>query len=141
MTTPPSLGDLGSTVVSSADPEDDPDPKLPPDPSVRFGKLTAKQTRSFARSGAVTLAVRVNTAGKVVARASAKVGKRARTVASASKTAGRASTVKVTLRLSAAAKRQLKRAGKLKTTIVVSFSGVSSKRTVVLKAPATAKRR
>lgn len=139
---PPVLGPVGSKDVNAPDPADDADPVLAPDPKVTVAKLTAKQQRAFARKGVVVLSAKTNGAGTVRAVATAKLGKRTRTVANASKTSLRATNAKLTLRLTAAAKRQLKRGGKLKTTIVVSFSGASSKRmTLVLKAPAPAKRR
>lgn len=124
---------------------DGPD-EMGPDPvvgAVTLVKVTRAQLKSFARTGRLTLATRVNTSGKVSVTASAKIGKRTVAVARGAKAASKAGTVRIPIRLSKAARKQLRAKKKLRTAIVVSFSQASGikRTTLVLRAPATAKRR
>lgn len=99
--------------------------------------ISAKARRAFARTGKLTLRVRVGQAGVARAVARARVGKRKITVDRASATAKAAGVVRLRLRLSQAAQDRLASAGRLRVTIVVSFPGATARTaTVVLVQPA-----
>jgi hypothetical protein len=83
----------------------------------------------LARGHRVLVQVRVNRAGRVSLAARAKLGKRMRMVDSASKTARRAGTLRLGVKLSRAAVRELGRKRKLKVTLAVRFTGVREART------------
>jgi Tol biopolymer transport system component len=88
--------------------------------AVRAISRAARQR--FARTGRLTLRVRVSEAGRVAARATSG----GETVASASRRAARAGTVRLALRLSRAARNRLERSGRLRVTLRVTFSGRAS---------------
>jgi hypothetical protein len=102
-------------------------------------RVTAAQVRALARSGRVTLHVRLSAAGRVTAVASAQIGARTREVARASRTFGGAVSAGVPLRLSALARRELRRRGRLTVRIKVTVTGAAAARvtTLHLRAGAT----
>lgn len=87
-------------------------------------RISAAARKRFARTGRLTLRVRVSGAGTVSARALARIGARKRTVASAARTARKGGTVKLTLRLSRAARARLDAARRLKVGLRVRYSEV-----------------
>jgi hypothetical protein len=91
-------------------------------PVFHVGDVGARQRKAWARTGRLTLRVRLSEPGGVSARATARIGKRVRTVSSTSRTAGRAGTVELRLTLSRTARRRLQRQGRLRVTIAVRFS-------------------
>jgi hypothetical protein len=93
-------------------------------PSFSVARLSRKQRERLARGRPVLVHVRVSRAGKVRLAARAKLGRRMRTVATASKTARRAGSVRLSLKLSRAALRELTGNRKLKVTLAVRFTGV-----------------
>jgi Tol biopolymer transport system component len=90
----------------------------------RLVRPSKAQLSRLATTGRLTLPVRVNRAGRVSLAARAKIGKRTRTVGRESKRAPRAGTVKLALKLSKAARRQLARTGRMKLSLSVRFAGV-----------------
>jgi hypothetical protein len=97
-----------------------------------LGSLTARMRTRLARGRAVALEITVRRSGTVRAIATAKLGSRHVTVVRASKLARRAGTVRVALRLSAAARHQLARQRTLAVRLVVSFAGASKRTTLRL---------
>jgi hypothetical protein len=99
--------------------------------------LGARQRAVLARSGHAVLKVHVPASGTVSATARARIGRRARTVASDSARAHGAGTVSLRLRLSRAARARLAAGHDLRVAIVVRFSGAGGARrlTLVLRAP------
>jgi NHL repeat-containing protein len=77
--------------------------------------------KTFARTGKLTLTIVVSQAGTIDASATARIAKHTQTVAFKSVKASRAGTVRLTLTLDKAARKQL-RQHKLKVTITVRFS-------------------
>jgi Tol biopolymer transport system component len=92
-------------------------------PQARIVALSAAQRRAFARKGRATFAVKVNRSGRVALSVRAQIGRKRATVAHSAGSASRAGTVRLVLRLSAAARRQLAKTGRLKLTISASFAG------------------
>jgi len=123
MSGPPLLPGVGSAFGSHGDLH----PRARPSFSVT--KLTRAQRAKLARGRRVMLRVRVNRAGRVSLTGRAKLGKRVRTVARASKSARRASAVRLSLRLSSSARRALARKEMLRVRLVVRFAGVREART------------
>ncbi len=101
------------------------DGSVPKRASLTVKPLSVAQRRGLAVGRKVTLVVRVNRAGRVVARGSAHVGGKRRVVLSASRRAGRAGPVRLGLRLSGSARRQLESRGRLRVSLGVRFGGVS----------------
>lgn len=97
-------------------------------PAFQVGAISRKARVQLARTGRIAVTVRVGAAGKVSAQMKAKIGKRTRTIASASRTAGKAGTVRLTLRLSKAARSQLRQGRRLQVRTVVRYSKVSGAR-------------
>lgn len=98
-------------------------PVAGPSPSFRVQAPNAKTLRSAAKSGRLSLPIKVTDAGSVRATLTGTIGGRKdRTVASGSAKATKAGTVKVTLKLSSAARAQLRRTGKLSVRLRVSYS-------------------
>jgi hypothetical protein len=91
--------------------------------------ISAKARARLARTGRVTLLVRVSEAGRVSAQALAQFGKRTRSVGSVSKRATKAGTVRLRLKLSKAARERLADAGRLRLTLRVSYSEVAKRAT------------
>ena len=104
-------------------------------PSLKVKRLSAGQRRALAVGRRVLLAVRVNQAGRISVRLTARVGKRARVIAGGAMSARRAGRVQVDLRLSKAAREAVTRAGRLRATLRVRFDGVLRERTVLLVRP------
>ncbi|MDO8184186.1 hypothetical protein Q5424_00345 [Conexibacter sp. JD483] len=107
-----------------------------PERSYTVSGISSAAAKKAAKSGRLALSVRVNGAGRVSAAAFARVKGLDARVASASKSAKRSSTVKLSLALSRAARQQLRRTGKLKLRITVSFSALpgATSKTVTLRA-------
>jgi Tol biopolymer transport system component len=103
----------------------------------RVRSIGAAARRRFARTGRLTLRINLGRSGDVAARARAKIGKRAVTVARARAEADGAGTAELTLRLSKAARRALRNKGTLRVTIRVTYSENERARstTLVLRAP------
>ena len=87
-------------------------------------RISAAARSRFARTGRLALRVRVSGAGLVSARALARLGARKRVVSSAARTARGGGTVKLTLRLSRAARARLHATRRLKVALRVSYSEV-----------------
>lgn len=87
-------------------------------------RLSRAARARLARGGRAVLRVRVSRAGKVSVSVRAKLAGRTRTVARASRRARGAGTVRLALRLSRAARRQLARRGRLTVSMSVRFAGV-----------------
>jgi hypothetical protein len=119
---------------------------LRPRPSFRIMRVSRAQRSRLARTGRIALGVRVNRAGRVAAAAKSKLGERTRSVARGSKAARDAGTVKVPLRLSKAARRELARDGRLLVRVAVRFARVREAKNLTLRlrravAPASGKGR
>ena len=101
--------------------------------------LTRAQKAALARGRGVVLKVTVNRAGRVRAAARARVGGKTRVVATRSRLARRAGPVRLRLRLTSSARRQLARGGSLRISLQVRFSGASApkQRTLNLKTRGT----
>ena len=106
-----------------------------PDPTVRLLAVSSKQRRALVRRGRTAVRVRVSKSGIVAVTATARLGRRSVTVGRDWRSARRAGTVQVPLRLSRQARRQLKQRGRLRLTISVAFSGADepARRVVVLR--------
>ena len=99
-----------------------------PRPTFSVARLSRKQRAQLARGRRVSVRVRANRAGKVRLAARAKLGGRMRTVATASKTARKAGSLTLGVKLSRAALRELTRKGRLKVTLAARFTGVREAR-------------
>ena len=75
-----------------------------------------------ARTGRLVIVVHVTAAGRITAVAKGRVARKTRRVASTSHTFRGAGTARMTLKLSRAARAQLRRAGRLRLSIDVSYS-------------------
>ena len=91
-------------------------------PTFKVASISAKQRKRFARTGVLSLKVSATGAGKLTARARAKIGKKTKTIASASKSVVANEKATLTLRLSKAARRALAKKRKLKLGLTVSYS-------------------
>lgn len=105
------------------------DLRLRPRPSFSVARLTRAQRAKLARGRRVMVRVRVNRAGRISLTARAKLGKRMRTVAKASKSAHRAGSVRLGLTLLPSARRALAREERLRIRLSVRFAGVREART------------
>jgi hypothetical protein len=94
--------------------------------------ITAGQRAQFARTGRMTLRVRVSRATTVSATASAKLGRHVHTVAHASKRVRKAGTVPLRLRLSSAARQRLAHGATLHVSLRVRAAGGSAGKLVRL---------
>jgi hypothetical protein len=119
----PFLPGVGSGGASQGDV--DPGPR----PSYSVARLSRAQRAKLASGRPALLRVRVNRAGKVTLEARAKLGRRMRTVATASKTARGAGSLTLSVKLSRAALRELTRKGKLKVALAARFAGVREAQT------------
>lgn len=95
--------------------------------------LSAKQRGRLGAGKAVSLRVRVNRRGRVAATGTARIGKRSRTVLRASRTARRAGSVTLALRLSALGRQRLARSGSLRVSLTTRFAGSPEPRVTVLR--------
>lgn len=132
--------DLGTTLFTG--PEERDDPVQPPVAKV-FGvtPLGSRALAGWARRGRTALDVEVSHAGTVRAVVRAKIGRRRGVVvASATRRALRGGTVRLTLRLSGAARRALRRQGSLTVALRVSYSGRPGAQTTTLTLRAPSKR-
>ena len=127
---PPCLGDecqpaftAPPLMAAPGSPEGTGDPQIKRRSAFAVRRLSTKQLRALADGRKATLVVRVNKAGRVVVRGSARFGRSNRTVLGASKHARRAGIVKVPLRLSRAGMDQLTRSGRLRLSLRVRFTG------------------
>jgi hypothetical protein len=102
---------------------------LGPRPTFSVARLSREQRAQLARGRQVLVRVRTNRAGKVRLAARAELGRRMRTVDTASKAARKAGRVTLGVKLSRAAVRELARKRKLKVTLAVRFTGVREAQT------------
>jgi hypothetical protein len=102
-----------------------------------LGRLTSAQVRSLAKTGAVTLTITAPGAGKVSAKALARLsrGGALKTIGSASVTARKAGVLHLTLRLSSKARATLKKSGQLAVTIQASFGRATKTLHITIKRP------
>jgi hypothetical protein len=110
-----------------------------PRPSFSLRRLSDAQRAKLARGRRVLLRVAVNRAGKASATARAMIARRRHVVAKGSRRIGKAGMVRVPLRLSSAARRDLQREGRLRVTVSVRFTGVREARTLRLNLERTGK--
>jgi NHL repeat len=103
-----------------------------PRASFRILRISSAQRSRLARTGRLTIRVRVNRSGKVSLIARAKMSNHSRIVARSSKNARRAGTVKLPLKLSKAARNRLARNGRLRMSLSVRFARVREARGVTL---------
>jgi hypothetical protein len=105
--------------------------------SFRLASIGAAARKRFARTGRLTLKLNLGRGGDVAAAARARIGKKTVVVARDSDEADGAGTTELTLRLSKAARRALKKKGTLRVTIRVTYSENTRARstTLTLRAP------
>ncbi len=114
------------------------DPVTPGDPPssrrpvFSVTRLSVAARHALAQGRSSSLSVRVNKPGRVAVRGRARVGGKLRTVLRASTRARAAGKVKLRLRLTKSAHRQLVRAGRLKVTLSVRFSNALEPRVMAL---------
>ncbi|HWT95872.1 MAG TPA: hypothetical protein VN238_22920 [Solirubrobacteraceae bacterium] len=136
--TPPAPGTTGLGAAENATPTDPPaQPQETRKPTVRLKKVSSAAARSLARGRTVKLPVQVTGGGKVTVRLLTRVGKKNRSVGSASRTVKQTqtSTVNVPVKLSASGKRRLRSAKRMKLTIEVRVGSSAPVRTsLTLKA-------
>jgi hypothetical protein len=104
-----------------------------PSGSFRIAALSKSARREAARSGYLTLAVRVFKGGILKARASRTVHGRATTVGSAQTNVARAAAVRLRLRLIKSVRAALARGELVKLSVRVSFSHAHSAKTTALE--------
>ena len=119
--TPPPPSSPAPASTEFHGPGDEAEP-APPLARHRVQRLTRRQLRAFARHGRTSLRVRVNAPGTVRVIARARMGRRTRTVARTRRAVLRGATVRLPLVLSRAARRQLRRGGRLRIAISVTYS-------------------
>jgi hypothetical protein len=122
--------------------EDDPAPPFPANPSMTVGRLSKAAQRKLARGRAVTVAARTNIAGRVTATTSFKRGRRWVKAGAATRTLKHAGSIRLTVRLSRAARAQLARRGSLRVRVDVVHGQVAKPRRLafVLKRQAPTRR-
>jgi len=123
----PFLAGIGSSGASNGD------ARPGARPSFSVARLSRKQRAKLAAGDPVMLGVRVNRAGRVSLTAQAKLGGQMRAVAKASKTARKAGTVRLRLKLSKAAQRSLARGRRLALRLHVKFAGVTEAKTSTVR--------
>jgi hypothetical protein len=103
----------------------------------RLRRIGADARRRFARTGRLTLNVRVGEGGDLAAAARARLVRRTVRVARDTAGADGAGTYRLTLRLSRAARNALEENGRLRVTIRVTFSEAGAARStrLLLRAP------
>jgi hypothetical protein len=103
----------------------------------RLARIGSRARRRFARTGRLTLRVRVGEGGDLAAAARARLGRRTATVARDTAEADGAGTYRLSLRLSRRARNALEENGRLRVTIRVSFSEANRARStrLLLRAP------
>ncbi|HET6505218.1 MAG TPA: hypothetical protein VFG42_00395 [Baekduia sp.] len=107
--------------------------RTPSTPSFRVTVPSKSAQRQAARTGYVTLAVRVSEGGTVKARVSRTVRGRATTVGTANVNAPRAGTVRVRVHLAMSVRSALAHKAKVRLSVRVSFSHVRSAKTMTLE--------
>jgi hypothetical protein len=112
-----------------------------PRPSFSLRRLSKAQRAKLAGGRRVFLRVAVSRAGRASATARAMIARHRRVVARGSRRTGKAGMVKVPLRLSMPARRELQRGGTLKLTVSVRFTRVREARTLRLNLKRTGKGR
>lgn len=108
-----------------------------PTPKHKVTPFTARrpslrQRRAAARTGKLTLTVRVRRAGRISARARARIGGRTRTVAHVSRQARGPSTVHLRLRLTRGARHALGRGRAVRLHIHLAMKGVGHRQTITI---------
>jgi hypothetical protein len=121
----PTLPSIGSSAASghgSLEPPESPSKK-----TIRLTALSASGLAQLARTGHVTLSIRVSGGGKLAVRIRGAIGGHTRTLSTASRTVRRtsAATVHVRLALSRSGRRALTARRRLKVTIEARLTGVS----------------
>jgi hypothetical protein len=103
----------------------------------RLARIGSRARRRFARTGRLTLRVRVGEGGDLAAAVRARLGRRTVSVARDTVEADGAGTYRLTLRLSRRARNALEENGRLRVTIRVSFSEANRARStrLLLRAP------
>lgn len=139
---PPSCDPLQAGCPGFAPPFQQAPPVAPPPRRAAFsvkGLLRAQRVRLVA-GRRVKLSVRVSRAGRVSVEGVAAVAGARATVFAGARKAKRRGTVRIPVALTKAALAQIAKAGSLKVTMTVSFSGVRKKvvRSIVLRRPARA---
>jgi hypothetical protein len=126
-----------ATFVYTGPGNEEPGPLPPTAVTFSVGKVSVAAQRRFARSGRLTLAVKVSDAGtvRVVGAARLPGRKKAATVVRASASASRAGTVRITLRLSAVARKALARGRGIVVRLAVTHSKAKGARSAVLRLP------
>jgi hypothetical protein len=119
-TPPPADPDPGSTQFSG--PGNQPLVAPAAKPVMTVKPVSAKQRAAWAKSGRVTMSVRVSEAGRVSVVATGKVAGTTSVVAKGARSAASGGAVSVALRLSESARRQLRKSGRLPVTIAATFS-------------------
>jgi hypothetical protein len=108
-------------------------PGTPARPSFRVATLSASARQRAARTGSLTLSVRVSEGGILKARAVRQGGGRRTTVASATAHVPRAGTVRLRLRLAKSARTALAHRTRVRLMVSVNFSRVRSAKNVSLE--------
>jgi hypothetical protein len=106
--------------------------KAPSVARVGLRAIDARARRLAARTGRLTVTVRVSGPGTIRVSARALVAGHTRTVAAGSARASKASSVPVALRLSSGARKQLRHAGRLPVTVAVTAGGNRGERRTTL---------
>jgi hypothetical protein len=106
---------------------------VPPTATFRVAAISQTARRTAARTGVLTLSVRVSEGGILKARGSARLKGRSTTVGSAESHALRAGTARLRLRLVKAARTELSRGKTVKVAVRVSFSHVSHAKNLTLE--------
>ncbi|HST42043.1 MAG TPA: hypothetical protein VLK58_21165 [Conexibacter sp.] len=137
----PAPGNPSEGFNGPGDPADSA-PPFPANPSMTVARLSRAAQRKLAQGRAVTLAVASDTSGRVTATTTFKAGRRWRKSATATRTLKRAGTVRLTLRLSRAARAQLARRDALRVRVDVVHRQVAEPRRLafVLKRPVPSRR-
>lgn len=123
---PPSLGDAASSHASSSG------NVRPTIPAFVVARIGAAQRKRLATRGTLVLQVRVGRPGRVSVLGQARIGRRIVRVASAAKTAHRAGTLRLTIRLSKTARRRLAASGRLTVVLGVEYTQRPTARRIVL---------
>ncbi|MDW5593515.1 NHL repeat-containing protein [Conexibacter stalactiti] len=122
-TTPPAgPKSLSDAFSGSGNAADEPAPQKAK-AGVTLTKPSAKQKRTLAASGSITLSVKSVTAGTVNGRLLVKSGKRWTRVGSGKASAKAGGTVRITLKLSSAMRARLARTGTLRVRVEVAHAG------------------
>ena len=95
--------------------------------------MSKRQRAKLARTGRATVRVRVSTAGLVVLRSRARVGRRVRVMGVSARRASRAGTLALQMRLSRAGLATLRRRGVLKVRMIVEFSAAADAKSALVR--------